>query len=211
MIHDEFAVELPEVPPSFNVAPSQRMPVVTWDESGPGARLMRWGLIPFWDRSEKPKIMPINARSEDAMKKPMFRGAIQSRRCLVPATGFFEWKKLDPKTKQPHAIGLAGGRPFCFAGIHEPPNACHPATFLILTTKPNALMAEIHDRMPVLLTGKALHEWLEPGAMNEDRFSRVTTPHPASEMVANPVRSLVGNPRNNGPEIMQRPDIMEFH
>ncbi len=104
--------------PRYNIAPSQELPVVVNDDGG-GAKVatMRWGLVPFWDKSEKPKIVPINARSEEAFAKPMFRQAIQKRRCLVPADGYFEWRSRPGELKQPFDICMKDGRPFFFAGI----------------------------------------------------------------------------------------------
>lgn len=187
----------------YNVSPSQELPVVVRDGEG-AARVatMRWGLVPFWDQSEKPKIAPINARSEGAFTKPMFRQAIQQRRCLIPADGFYEWKRLAGDRKQPFDIQLKGGLPFCFAGIYEAATATRPDTYLLFTTWPNSLMESIHDRMPVILTGDRATAWLAPGPITADQLTSFAEPYPAQEMVAHAIGSLVNSPRNDSPAVL---------
>lgn len=199
----DFGVEIPTMAPRYNVSPSQTMPIVALDADGrPRAALMRWGLVPFWEKSAKPKIAPINARAEEAMGKPMFRQGIQRRRCLIPATGFFEWQKLPGDLKQPFAIGLKGGGPFCFAGIYESATELHPETYLLFTTKPNSLMAPIHDRMPAILDQATARDWIQAGEISADRFATLTAAYPAEKMAAVPVSTLVNSPKNDRPEIM---------
>ena len=122
-----------EFAPRYNAAPSQTMPVVATDDDGKfRITLMRWGLVPFWEKSDKPKFVPINARSEEMFGKPMFRQSVQKRRCLVPADGFFEWKRFDEKTKIPHFIGLKKREPFFIAGIYEAATELRPETYALL-------------------------------------------------------------------------------
>lgn len=206
-IRNDFGVDLPDVSDRYNVAPSQLMPVIALNKSGePRAALMRWGLVPFWEKSAKPKIAPINARSEEAMSKPMFRQCIQQRRCLIPATGFYEWKRLTSTVKQPYAIGLRGGEAFCFAGIYESATEQHPETFLLFTTSPNKLMTSIHDRMPVILDHNSAQKWIQSGGIDNERFGSLTSPYDANKMIAWPIGTMVGNPQNDRPEIMQPTD-----
>jgi len=187
--------------PRFNIAPSQQMPVlITGNEGEAKVATMRWGLVPFWDKSEKPKIAPINARAEDAFTKPMFRQSIQTRRCLVPADGFYEWKRLPGDQKQPYDIQLKDGRPFFFAGIYETATQLRPDTYLLFTTRPNALMASIHNRMPAIITGDRAKQWLAPGPISPEQLAGFTEPYPAEEMVAHAVSALVNNPRNDSPD-----------
>lgn len=189
----------------WNVAPSQFLPVAHAHEGVPQVVPMRWGLVPFWDKSEKPKIAPINARSEEAYSKPMFRQAIQGRRCLVPADGFYEWKRVDDKTKLPFCIARREERPFFFAGLYEESvEHLRPATFTVLTTAPNELVAQIHDRMPVLLEGERAKAWVRPGALSEADFRATCVAYPASDMTAWRISSLVNNPRNEAPEVSER-------
>jgi putative SOS response-associated peptidase YedK len=190
--------------PRYNVSPSQLNPVVATDPGGrPRAALMRWGLVPFWDQSEKPKFAPINARSEEMLGKPTFRQSVQQRRCVVPADGFFEWKRPDAHTKLPYCIGLTDGAPFFMAGIHEAATPTRPETFALLTVGPNELMRPIHDRMPVILDEPAARRWLEPGPMTPEKAASLCVPYPATRMRAYPVSTLVNNPRNDLPECIE--------
>lgn len=183
----------------FNAAPSQEMPVVV-NRSVPQVAPMRWGFVPFWDKSEKPKLAPINARSEEAMSKSMFKQSIQKRRCLIPADGFYEWLRVSDKLKQPFSIGLKGARPFFIAGIYENKTDLRPDTYLLFTTGPNELMERIHNRMPVILTEEQAKSWIEPGEMSSQRFAELCRPYPAAEMEAVPVSTVVNNARFDGPE-----------
>ncbi|MFO1450822.1 MAG: SOS response-associated peptidase [Opitutaceae bacterium] len=189
----------------WNVAPSQFLPVAHAHDGVPRVEAMRWGLVPFWEKSEKPKLAPINARSEEAYAKPMFRQSIQRRRCLVPADAFYEWKRVDEKTKIPFCIARREERPFFFAGLFESAvEGLRPATYTLLTTAPNALVASIHDRMPVLLDGERARAWVRPGALTEPEFRAFCTAYPAEDMVAWRISSLVNNPRNEAPEVALR-------
>lgn len=187
--------------PRFNIAPSQELPVVINDDAGKAKiATMRWGLVPFWDKSEKPKIAPINARAEEAFTKPMFRQSIQKRRALIPADGFYEWKRLPGDLKQPFDISLKDGRPFFFTGIFEEATEIRPATYLLFTTRPNSLMAEIHNRMPAIITGDRAQQWIAPGPVSAAQLKEFTEPYPAEQMVARPVSTLVNNPSNDSPD-----------
>lgn len=177
----------------FNIVPSQSLPVVTKS----GAASMTWGLIPYWETSTKPKIAPTNARSEEALQKSIFRPALQKRRCLVLADGFYEWRRIDQKTKVPHHIQMRAGRPFAIAGIYEEATELRPATFALLTTRPNALMTSIHDRMPLILSPEGEARWLDDQGMNETTLNQLATPYPADEMEAFTVAPLINNPRND--------------
>ena len=141
--------------PRFNIAPSQDVAVVRINQSGDRVLgLVRWGLIPHWAK-EQPKIQPINARAETVPTSGMFKQAFAQRRCIVPADGFYEWKKLDAKNKQPMFIHFRDDRVFGFAELWErwkPTEDAEPLdTCAIITTTPNTLMSSIHDRMPVIL------------------------------------------------------------
>jgi putative SOS response-associated peptidase YedK len=133
----------------YNVAPTQQIPVVRMADGKRQLSTMRWGLVPSWADDVKIGYKMINARSEDAAKKPSFRSAMKRRRCLIPADGFFEWEKIG-KQKQPHRFHRADGQPFAFAGLWETWSKTEPAleTCTILTTRPNELVGKYHDRMP---------------------------------------------------------------
>lgn len=187
--------------PRYNIAPSQDLPVITMSDEGHAAvRTMRWGLVPFWDKSAKPKLAPINAQAEKVVTNGMFRRAVQTHRCLVPADGFYEWLRLDEKTKVPFDIHFRDRRPFYMAGLYEPATPERPATYAVLTTSANELMARIHNRMPAILDLAAAKRWLKPGAVTEGDVATLTAPPPAEEMEANPVSSLVNSPRHDVPE-----------
>lgn len=186
----------------YNVAPSQTLLLVATDEAGhPKAKPMRWGLVPYWEKSEKPKIAPVNARAETAFSNGMFKQSLQKRRCLIPADGFYEWKRFDPdgKRKQAYEIHLKGERPFFFPGIFEEATEPRPVTFLLFTTRPNDVMAPIHDRMPVILRDETAQRWLTPAPMTPQQFAAFAEPYDAREMEAVPVSSLVNSPKNDVP------------
>lgn len=184
----------------YNVATSQQLPVLTRGENGHVGQLMQWGLVPFWEKAERPKIAPINARSEEALSKPMFRQALQRRRCLVVADGFYEWHRVSQDLKVPFLIHMRDGRPFTFAGIFEEASESRPATFAILTTGPNKVMMPIHNRMPVILTAEGEERWLNDGPLDSQTLQGLSVPYPALEMEAFPVSRLVNSPKHDGRE-----------
>ena len=193
-----FEISETRIPPRYNIAPTQQAPVVRLD-SDDRRRLdnLRWGLVPPW--AAKPGSGPplINARSETVSRKPAFRDAFSSRRCLVPANGFYEWKKT-PGGKQPHWIGLSDQSLFAFAGLWESYQQAGSEleSFTIMTCDANNLVAEIHDRMPVILAQENFESWLDPGARSTD-LHPLLTPFPAHLMKTFQVSRLVNSPRND--------------
>jgi putative SOS response-associated peptidase YedK len=190
--------------PRYNVAPGQNVPIIRAEESGKlAAEEMRWGLIPFWDPSATPRIAPINARSEEAFGKPMFRQAIQRRRAVFPCDGFFEWQASDFGPKTPFFIRLQSGEPFTIAGIYESATSLRPVpTCALFTTSPNELMAPIHRRMPVILDPPSALRWLRPGPITQEEFAGLCRPYPALRMSAHRISTLVNNVRNDRPEVL---------
>ena len=152
-----------EFQPRYNVTPSQIMPVVV--RNSPNRLVaMQWGLIPAWSKAPRMQFSTINARAETLAKSPVFRGPFKSRRCLVPASGFYEWQ-VQAQGKQPFCIRLSGGELFAFAGLYDiwrddDGNELH--SYTIVTTAPNELVAPIHNRMPVILRREDEHAWLDP-------------------------------------------------
>lgn len=184
----------------FNIAPTQEAPVVRVGSGG--ARelaLLRWGLVPPWAKELAAGTKMINARAEGVEAKPAFRAAVRERRCLVPATGFYEWKG-PPGRKQPYAITIE--RPlFAFAGLWESwaPRGGDPVeTFTIVTTDANAAIASVHDRMPVILPKEAEETWL---AGDAKAALALLAPY-AAETRLRAVGPAVGNSRNEGPECL---------
>jgi putative SOS response-associated peptidase YedK len=185
----------------FNIAPTQEAPVVRVDKEG--AReiaMLRWGLVPFWAKDLKAGTKMINARSEGVESKPAFRDALRQRRCVVPATGFFEWQG-EPGRKQPFAITLPQQPLIAFAGLWErwkPAEGEPVETFTILTTEANATIAPIHDRMPVILPMDAVDTWLTGPAAEA---AKLLTPY-AGPMELRAVGQHVSNVKNEGPECL---------
>jgi putative SOS response-associated peptidase YedK len=215
VLADWFGVELEDMPwfaPTFNAAPQSTQPVVRLNRDS-GSRefaLMRWGLVPFWAKDPKFGYSTINARAEEVASKPAYREALKKRRCLVPSDAFYEWQRLDAKSKQPYAIALKGGQPYAFAGLWEswkPPEGPPLETFTIVTTDPNELMQPIHNRMPVILEPRDYERWLDSSSREPGDPTRppvdLLRPYPAGKMQAWPVSQRVGNVRNNDPELLE--------
>lgn len=192
--------------PRYNIAPSQECPAIIMNDEGdvlPIPMMMRWGFIPYWERSEKPNRVPINAVADTVTSLRMFSQSAQRRRCLIPSDGFYEWLRLDEKTKYPFDIHLKGNRPFVMAGIYEKATSLRPPTFAILTTNPNSVVAKIHKRMPAILDDDEAKRWLRLGPMTAEEIAQLTAPHPADDTEAVPISSLVNSPRNDVPEILE--------
>lgn len=187
----------------YNAAPSQALPVVT-NQQPNELQFFSWGLQPFWAKDAKAVKRAINARAETLAEKPMFRNLLKSKRCLVPADGFFEWQKTK-EGKMPHRIMLKSEELFTFAGLwdawtdKETGEVLH--TFSIITTEANELVRPIHDRMPVMLSPEEEELWLNEHEPPEELLS-LLTPYKADEMKAFAVSPLVNSPRNNVPEVL---------
>lgn len=188
----------------FNIAPTQEAPVIR--AGAGGARevaMLRWGLVPFWAKDLKVGTKMINARSEGVETKPSFRAAVRERRCVVPATGFFEWQG-EPGRKQPFAITLPGQALFAFAGLWErwkPAEGEPVETFTIVTTDANEAVARIHDRMPVILPMAAIDAWL---TAPPDAARALLKPY-AGPVELRMVGKYVSNVNNEGPECLDDP------
>jgi putative SOS response-associated peptidase YedK len=199
-------LETPEwVIPRYNVALTDVMPVVASAQGAPGVRAMRWGIVPFGERSSpKPRLLA-NARAETVATMPAFRNGVASRRCLVPANGFYEWKSVAG-VKRPYLFTLAGDEPFAFAGIWDPAFGNFPETYCLLTTEPNALVGLVHDRMPVLLTGATMPRWLGDQPLAAEELRSLVRPLEAGLMASRPVSRFVSSSRNEGPRCLAPPD-----
>jgi putative SOS response-associated peptidase YedK len=191
--------------PRFNIAPSQ--PIVAIRNSAEGKReavLLRWGLIPSWATDIRIGNRLINARAETLADKPSFKKALKSRRCLVLADGFYEWKESG-KTRQPHFVAMADQHLFTFAGLWERWTLLQPAieSCTIITTQPNALLADIHDRMPAILDSEAAAVWLDPQVEDTATLTSLLAPYPDQAMVAFPVSNLVNSPNHDTADCIQ--------
>jgi len=190
--------------PRYNVAPTDPIPTVRQNATRPVRELslMRWGLIPYWANDASIGARMINARSETAAGKPAFRDALKLRRCLIPADGFYEWKKL-PKSKQPYCFTLRDESIFAFAGLWErwkDPGGHTVETCSILTGAPNQLAATVHDRMPVILPPDNYDLWLDPGFKDVKEISAMLKPYDAALMKAYAVSTRVNTVKNDDPQ-----------
>ncbi|WP_416147967.1 SOS response-associated peptidase [Salipaludibacillus sp. HK11] len=190
---------------SFNIAPSQ--PILSVIHDGERRRLghLRWGLIPPWAKDEKIGFKLMNARAESLAEKPSFKKAFQKQRCLIIADGFYEWKKISGE-KHPFRITLKSGEYFAFAGLWEkwnPPSGEPVFTCTIITTEANAMIEEIHHRMPVILRQEDEASWLDPNQKETSQLQHLLAPFPADEMTAYPVSQKVNSSRNDSPDLIK--------
>ena len=206
--------------PRYNIAPTQDVAVVanTLPDTGlePEVKLIElfhWGLIPSWAKDPKIGNQMINARSETLSEKPSFRNAYKRRRCLVLADGYYEWQKIPgEKSKQPVYIRLKSQKPFAFArlwevwkgeGMDELLRSC-----TIITCPPNAVLTEIHHRMPVILPAEVYETWLAPDEQSSEALQPFLVPYADEEMEAYPVSRFVNRPANNSPECIAPVDAL---
>jgi len=187
----------------YNVAPATDQLVILCEDGRRAARWHRWGLIPRWAKDPAIAYKTINARGESVAAKPAFRAAFRQRRCLVPASGFYEWKVQDGG-KQPYLIRPRGGGLLSFAGLWEiwagPEGEVR--SFTIITTEPNELMATLHNRMPVILHPSDYARWLDPAPQTPADLQPLLRPFPAEDMSAHPVGTLVNSPGNDRAELV---------
>ena len=203
-----------EPEPNFNVAPTQDIHVVLEHEGARHLDAFFWGLVPSWAKDAKIGSRMINARAETLASKNAFKPSFASRRCLIPADGFYEWKKLDsskkPK-KQPYFVRRTDGAPFAFAGlwsVWRGPDKDQPAlrSATIVTTTPNTTMAEVHDRMPVIVPEADWATWLDRDNHDLDALSQLLVPAADESIELRPVSPEVNNVRNNGPHLLEPVD-----
>lgn len=193
-----------ELSPNFNVAPGHSMPVVVDVEGENHVRMMKWGLVPSWAKEAKIGYKMINARSEGIEAKPSFRHAFKSQRCLVPASGFYEWKKQN-SDKTPYHITLSGQDIFSFAGLWEywkKPDGQPLETYTIITAPANSTMEGVHDRMPVILQQNYEDEWLNPKNQDPEFLRQIMNSGQKVQLQLTPVSSDVNKVGNNYPGLI---------
>ena len=179
--------------------------IVAAGARGREAALQRWGLIPSWAKDPKIGNKLINARAETLFEKPSFRTAAAERRCLIPADGFYEWRRSE-RGKEPMYVRLRSKEPFGFAGLWESwlsPAGQVVRSCAIVTTEPNELLKTIHNRMPVIVPRELEALWLDPGVKSERELSEVLRPYPEEELEAYAVAPLVNSPANDRPECVE--------
>jgi len=193
--------DLPPLPPRYNIAPTQDVLTVVERENSREARMLQWGLIPFW--SKEPKGI-INARVETIAEKASFNESFQKRRCLIFADGFYEWER-NGKISQPYYFQLKDGEPFAFAGVWDKWRANDRVitSCAIITTKANELLSTIHTRMPVILPPELYDFWLNEDS-REPELKEILMPFPASEMISHAVSYDVNDVKNEGEHLLRR-------
>lgn len=192
--------------PNYNTAPTSTLDIVTSHEGEIGIESVKWGLVPHWAKDNKVRLM-INARGETVAEKPFFRTAFEYGRCLIPATGYYEWLVLDKKTKdkQPYLIHLPGDaptfEPYAFAGIMSYNKVLDTRTFAIVTLAATDNISHIHDRMPVILKENAMSSWMDGETSKADALD-IMQENRGTDLVFHPVSKDVGKVANKGPELI---------
>jgi putative SOS response-associated peptidase YedK len=200
--------EQPNFPPRYNVAPTQPVPIVRISERALGFALVRWGLIPAWVKDPRGFSLLINARGETIAEKPAFRNAMQRRRCLFPADGFYEWK-AEPDRRRPYFSRPRAGGPIAFAGLWETwmgPNGEEVDTACIVTTRANRTLAPIHDRMPVVIAPEAFDLWLDSAKVDAATAAALIAPAPESLFEAYEVSTAVNRFANDSAALIAPAD-----
>lgn len=205
-LEDRFQAEmLVDFRPRYNIAPSQLVPVITSD-SPKGFSFFYWGITPDFAKNKPVSQQFINAKAETVHEKVSFKSSFQRRRCLIPADGFYEWKKLGKKTKIPYRFALPDESLFAFAGIweeYENDRGDTNHTFLVLTTAPSPLVSEIHDRMPLILNREDEKKWLDKYS-SEQSLKSILERHGGEELVSYTVSPLVNSVTNDNPSIIRK-------
>lgn len=194
-----------DLPLRYNIAPGQNIPAIIEDKGQRRIGQLRWGLVPSWASDAKGGYKMINARAETLTEKPAFRRLFERKRCIIPADGFFEWQQR-PSGKQPMRIMMRNGEPFAFAGLFD--SWSSPAgekihTCTIITTQPNEVVKDIHDRMPVILRQEDEGVWLDREKYDADLLQSLLVPYDATQMRAYPVSAMVGSPKNDAPDCIK--------
>ena len=192
--------------PRYNIAPSQTISAIRELENSREAAPLKWGLVPSWAKEADIGNRMINARAETLTEKPSFREAFRSRRCIIPATGFYEWQKVEKGAKQPHYFYLKETEVFGFAGLWEEwldkSTGELLETCTIITTEANEVLKPVHERMPVILKVENYDEWLDPKVKDTDKLQNLLVPYAAKEMDEHPVSRSVNIVSSDTPELI---------
>jgi putative SOS response-associated peptidase YedK len=198
--------EQPNFPPRYNIAPTQPIGIVRLVEGKRQFALVRWGLLPSWVKDPRSFSLLVNARGESLADKPAFKAAMKYRRCLVPADGFYEWKATGTR-KQPYYVHAKSGQPLAFAGLWETwtgPNGEEMETAAIVTTRVNRALADIHDRMPVVVSPDAFNLWLDCTNVDAETAASLVAPAPENLLEAYEVSTAVNRTANDNPDLIGR-------
>ncbi|EST52352.1 hypothetical protein T458_15325 [Brevibacillus panacihumi W25] len=189
----------------YNIAPGQNIPAIIEDRGQRRIGQLQWGLVPSWASDAKGGSKMINARAETLTDKPAFRRLFERKRCLIPADGFYEWQQ-GPKGRRPMRIMMRSGEPFAFAGLYDTWTCADGQklhTCTIITTQPNSVVADIHDRMPVILNQEDEPFWLDRERYDAALLQSLLVPFDSARMRAYPVSAMVGSPKNDVPECIK--------
>lgn len=194
-----------DFPPRYNITPTQPIAAI-WEQAGQRTvQLVRWGLIPGWVKDPRTFPLVFNARSEGVLEKPAFRTAIRNARCIIPASGYFEWMKGPDGRRQPYYITMADGSPMAFAGLYSNwmgPNGEETDTAAIVTVEPNLEIASIYDRMPAILRGAAIDDWLNTADVHAHEASLLATAPEPGTMTYHAVGKAIGRADAEGPQLI---------
>lgn len=194
-----------EYPPRYNIAPTQPVITILEREGRRTAELFRWGFVPAWVKDPREFPLLINARSEGMADKPSYRDALRNTRCIVPATGYYEWRKRPDGTTWPYYITTADGSTMAFAGLYATwagPNGEEIDTVCIVTTEPNHEVSAVYNRMPAILTGNDIDTWLNTRDVEARDAMRLIAPAPEGVMTLHPVARTVGKAEAEGPGLI---------
>jgi putative SOS response-associated peptidase YedK len=194
-----------EVTPRYNIAPTQQISVIHQADDDFVMSEMKWGLVPSWSKTPTVPYSTFNARLETVAQKPVYRSAFRHRRCLIPASGFYEWKTEDKK-KLPYYFTLANGDEMALAGLWEQWKGSDGAmlnTCAIIVGEPNPLVGGVHDRMACIVPPEEYEDWLNPAEKPDFLLSMLVNPHDAGLMKCWPVTPRVNSVRNQGPELIE--------
>lgn len=183
----------------YNIAPGQNIPAIIEDRGQRRIGQLKWGLVPSWASDAKGGSNMINARAETLTEKPAFRRLLQRKRCMIPADGFYEWQQ-GPNGKRPMRIMMRSGEPFAFAGLYDTWTSADGQklhTCTIITTQPNSVVADIHNRMPVILKREDEPFWLDRERYDAALLQSLLVPYDPVQMRAYPVSTMVGSPKND--------------
>ena len=192
-------------PPRYNIAPTQPIITIVEREGRRTAELFRWGFVPGWVKDPKDWPLLINARSETMSEKPAFRDALRNCRCVVPASGYYEWRKGPDGERRPFYISAKDGEVLAFAGLYatrDGPNGEEVDTVCIVTTEPNAEVSEVYERMPAILRGAAIDDWLNTRDVDVAEALSLALPSPDGSMTFHPVAKTIGAATAEGPELI---------
>ena len=194
------------------MAPTQKIPVITYEQDSRPLNELEWGFLPSWAKDPATIKKPANARSETVHEKKYFATAFKQRRCLVPVSGWYEWKPL-PIGKQPMHIRLRSGRPFAMVALYEVwtgPGDLERTTFATLTCQPNDFLRRIHQRMPVIIPPAEYSLWLDPAVTEREALAHLLEPYPGAELEAYPVSRRVSRTRNDSPDLIEPAEPVEI-